>query len=270
MGAMQVAPLQESRSAEAARRSDALAGVREEIRTAEAAPRSDALAGVRAIAPLVIGLVPLAVTVGATAARADLPPLVGWVSSVTLYGATAQLTLAEVLGGGGPAALAVATTVVVNLQLLLYGAAMRRYWAAHPRRWRAGAAALLVSPLFAVASSHHRDEPDPRRQRRFYVAAGLTLWLAWLGLTGVGYAVGGGLPALSVLTLITPLVVLTLALRAVTDTATGVALVVAAIVAAGGLGVPYDLGFVAAGLLGVAAGVIAEGLVPAKMEKPGP
>ena len=215
-----------------------------------------ARAGVRAITPLVVGLVPLAVTVGAASARADLPPLLGWASSVTLYGASGQLTLAEVLGGNGPAALAVAATTVVNLQLLLYGAAMRTYWADQPRRWRIGAAALLVSPLFAVASGHHREEPDPVRRRSFYTAAGMTLWLAWLGLTGVGYAVGRALPSLSVLTLITPLVVLTLALRAVTDTATAAALVVAAGFAVLAADVPYDLGFVAAGLAGMVAGVL--------------
>jgi predicted branched-subunit amino acid permease len=229
--------------------------------------RRTAWEGVRAIAPLVVGLVPLALTVGAVGARAELPPLVGWASSATLYGASGQLTLAEVLGGGGPVVLAVAATVVVNLQLLLYGAAMRTYWAEQPRRWRIGAAALLVSPVFAVATSHHRDEPDPGRRRDFYTAAAFTLWLVWLAVTGVGYAVGGGLPSLSVLTLITPLVMLTLALRAVVDVATTAALVVAGGVAALAVPVPYDLGFVVAGLVGIAAGLLVERLTaPARVE----
>jgi predicted branched-subunit amino acid permease len=221
--------------------------------------RRTAWEGVRAIAPLVVGLVPLALTVGAVGARADLPPLVGWASSATLYGASGQLTLAEVLGGGGPVVLAVAATVVVNLQLLLYGAAMRTYWAEQPRRWRIGAAALLVSPVFAVATSHHRDEPDPGRRRDFYTAA-VTLWLVWLGVTGVGYVVGGGLASLSVLTLITPLVMLTLALRAVVDVAATAALVVAGGIAALAVPVPYDLGFVVAGLVGMATGLVVERL----------
>jgi predicted branched-subunit amino acid permease len=170
------------------------------------------------------------------------------------------LTLLEVLGGNGPLVLAVAATLVVNLQMLLYGAAMRTYWAEEPRRWRIGAAALLVSPVFAVASAHHREEPDPARRRDFYAAAGITLWLAWLGLTGVGYALGGGLSSLAVLTLVTPLVMLALALRAVTDIATTAALVVAGGVAIVAVAVPYDLGFVAAGLVGIGAGLLVERL----------
>src|SRR5262245_40521727 len=190
------------------------------------ARRAAASSGVRAIAPLVAGLVPLALTVGATAARAGLPPLVGWASSPILYGASGQLTWMQILGGGGPIALAIGATTLVNLQLLLYGAAMRPYWVERPRRWRIAAAQLLVGPVFAVAAPHHRAEPDPDLQGRFYLAAGLTLWLTWLVVTGIGYTLGG-LAGLPVLALLTPLITLTLALRGVVDTAALGALMVA-------------------------------------------
>jgi predicted branched-subunit amino acid permease len=219
--------------------------------------RAASTAGVRAIAPLVAGLAPLGLTVGATAARADLPPFVGWASSGLLYGASGQLTLVHMLDVGSPAVLAVSATLVVNLQMLLYGAAMRPFWAGASRRWRIAAAQLLVSPVFAVANNHHRTEPDPDLRRRFYIAAGATLWIAWLAFTGVGYALGG-LPAVPVLTLITPLVMLTLALRAVSDPATLAAVVVAAVVAVVGAGSPHDLGFVGAGIAGVITGVAVE------------
>ena len=120
-----------------------------------------------------------------------LPPLAGWASSALLYGASGQLTWIEVLDGGGPAAVAVVATVIVNLQMLLYGAAMRDLLDERVPRWRVAAAQLLVSPVFAVATTHHRTEPDRERRRHFYIAAGVTLWLAWLGLTGLGYALGG-------------------------------------------------------------------------------
>ena len=230
--------------------------------TPERARREAATAGVRAIAPLVAGLVPLALTVGATAARANLPPLVGWASSATLYGASGQLTWIQVLHGGGPAAFAVAATLVVNLQLVLYGAAMRVFWMDRPRRWRIAAAQLLVSPVFAVATSHHRTEPDPRLRSDFYLAAGLALWVAWLGLTGVGYA-AGGLGSLPVLALVTPLVMLSLALRAVSDAPTLAALIVAATVAVAGRGLPFDLGAVGAGVAGLVAGVVLDARVDA-------
>jgi predicted branched-subunit amino acid permease len=161
----------------------------------------------------------------------------------------------HVLDGGGPAAMAVVATLIVNLQLLLYGVAMRPLWADRPRRWRVAAAQLLVSPLFAVATSHQRIERDPSLRRCFYLGAGVTLWIAWLMLTGIGYGFGGGLSSVPVLALVTPLVMLTLALRTVRDPATLAALIVAATVAIAAVGVPYDLGFIGAGVVGVATGV---------------
>jgi predicted branched-subunit amino acid permease len=216
--------------------------------------RGAAISGMRAIGPLVAGLAPLALTVGATAARADIPILAAWASSALLYGASGQLTWMGVLDGGGPAALAVTATVIVNLQMLLYGTAMRPYWASESRRWRVASAQLLVSPVFAVATSHHPTEPDPELRRSFYMAAAMTLWIAWVALTGVGSALGG-LPSVPVLALLTPFVMLSLALRAVVDSATTAALLVAAVLAVVGTGLPFDLGFVGGGIAGVTAGM---------------
>ncbi|HEX9260150.1 MAG TPA: AzlC family ABC transporter permease [Acidimicrobiales bacterium] len=218
------------------------------------AHRHAAMAGVRAIGPLVAALAPLALTVGATATRTDIPILAAWASSAMLYGASGQLTWMDVLDGGGPPALVVLAVVIVNLQMLLYGAAMRTYWASEPRKWRVTAAQLLVSPVFAVATSHHPTEPDPVLRRRFYMAAALTMWLAWIALTGVGAALGG-LPATPALALLTPLVMLSLAVRGVVDSATAAALLVAGSAAVAGVRLPFDLGSVGAGLAGVALGI---------------
>jgi len=218
-------------------------------------PRDAALAGVRAIAPLAAGLVPLALTVGAAAARSGLPPLVGWASSATLYGASGQLMWLQMAHSGAPAALVVGATVMVNMQMLLYGAAMLRYWSNTSRRWRVVAGFLLVSPVFGVATERFRTEHDPVRRRWFYLAAGLTLWTVWLMVTGIGYAFGG-LPALPVLAMLSPLVILSLALRAVRDIPALAALVVASTIAIVGRGTPYDLGVVAGGITGIATGLV--------------
>jgi predicted branched-subunit amino acid permease len=182
---------------------------------------------------------------------------VSWASSALLYGASGQFTLAQILRGDGPVVLVAGATALVNLQMLLYGAAMRPWWVEQPRWWRVVAAQLLVGPVFAVASSHHRAEPDPALRRAFYEGAGVTLWVAWLCLTGLGYGLADGLPSVP-LAFVTPLVMLTLALRAVTDRATLTALVVAACASGVALNVPYDLGFVVAGLVGVTAGVVVD------------
>ncbi len=218
------------------------------------ARRAAANEGARAIIPLAIGLVPLALTVGTTAAQADLPPLVGWVSSALLYGGSGQLTWMQMVDSGAPAALVVGATLMVNLQMLMYGATMRTYWAGESRRWRVAAAQLLVSPVFGVATAHHQNEPDPALRNVFYMASGVTLWSAWLVVTGIGYACGG-LPSVPLMTVLTPLVMVSLALRAVHDVGTMTSLTIAAATAVLCIDVPYDLGFVGAAVVGVVAGV---------------
>jgi predicted branched-subunit amino acid permease len=222
--------------------------------------REAALAGLRAIAPLLAGLMPLAMTVGATAARSGLPSLVGWISSATLYGASGQLTWMQMVHGGGPAALVIGATLMVNLQMLLYGATMRTYWTRESPTWRLAAGLLLVSPVFGVVTDHHRRVSDPIARRWFYMASGVTLWVAWLAATGIGYAFGG-LPSIPVLMILSPLVLLGLALRAVRDVPTLSALIVGATIAAFGRALPYDLGLVAAGVTGITCGVLVAQLV---------
>lgn len=224
------------------------------------ARRAAASAGARAIAPLVVGLVPLALTVGTAAGQAHLPPLVGWISSALLYGGSGQLTWMQMLGSGAPAALIVGTTLMVNLQMVMYGVTMHTYWAEESRLWRVAAAQLLVGPVFGVAVSHHQTEPNPALRKVFYVTAGLTLWAAWLVVTGIGYACGG-LPSVPVLTLLTPMVMISLALRAVHDVGTMTALLVAAAVAVLGSNAPYDLGLVGAGVAGALAGATVDSTI---------
>ena len=221
------------------------------------ARREAASAGARAIAPLAVGLVPLALTVGTAAAHAGLPPLVGWLSSAVLYGGSGQLTWMQMVGSGAPAALVVGTTLMVNLQMLMYGATMRAYWIGEPRRWRVAAAQLLVSPVFGVATAHHQRESDPSVRKVFYMTAGLTLWSAWTALTGIGYA-SGGLPSVPVLTVLTPLVMISLALNTAGDAGTMASLLVGATTSALFVDTPYDLGFVGAGVAGALAGVLVD------------
>jgi predicted branched-subunit amino acid permease len=98
------------------------------------------------------------------------------------------------------------------------------------------------------------------------MAAAMTLWIAWVGLTGIGAALGG-IPSVPVVALLTPFVMLSLALRAVVDSATTAALVVAAVLAVVGTGLPFDLGSVGAGIAGVIAGLTVDSQ---RSSKPGP
>src|SRR4029077_13819337 len=78
-------------------------------------------------------------------------------------------------------------------------------WQHQPRWFRLLAPGLLVDPTFAADEHHAAHHPDPTEQRRFFVAAGLTLGVAFWALVTIGMLVGGRLGAGSGLDITAPL-----------------------------------------------------------------
>jgi predicted branched-subunit amino acid permease len=151
---------------------------------------SDTLAGVAAMAPFVVAYAPFAVVIGSTIATID-DPLAGWSGSWLIYGGSAQLAALHGLAGGS-AVLAVVTALVVQTRLLVYGASLAGRWRAQPPWFRLVAPALLIDPTWALAD---RDsERSPAGERRFFLAAGLTLGCGWSAMMGAGVLLGNRLP----------------------------------------------------------------------------
>jgi predicted branched-subunit amino acid permease len=162
--------------------------------------------GVRAIAPILVALVPLSLVVGQQiAAGAD--PAAGWVASWVVYSAGAQLAALDVLGHGSGWLSATAVGLLVNLRLAAYATAMQPDWVtARPSR-RLLAALVLSDPPWALSRAREHD------RREYYLGAGVAMFVVYPTLTGIGILVGGRLsdvavlallPALSLGALITP------------------------------------------------------------------
>ena len=60
----------------------------------------------------------------------------------------------------------------------------------------ASAAALIIDPTWAVADRHADDSADPRDQRRFFLAAALTLGIGWSSAMAAGVLLGTRLDSL--------------------------------------------------------------------------
>jgi predicted branched-subunit amino acid permease len=218
--------------------------------------------GVRDALPVLLAYVPFGLTIGAAMSRSGVPGPVAWSSSPLLYGGAAQLVAVQLLGAGASAGVVVLAALVVNARLLLYGASLAPHVAAWPRRWRWAGAYLLVDPVYALAA-HRYDGPDgggsPRNRLAYYLGAGLTIWVGWQVLTGVGMAVGGALPAGLRLDLAAGLTFLLLLLPMLTDRATYAAAVVGGTVAVVASGLPLGLGLLSGAVAGIAAGALLRG-----------
>jgi predicted branched-subunit amino acid permease len=99
----------------------------------------------------------------------------------------------------------------------------------------------------------------PRRDW-YYLGVAATIWAVWVVATAVGVGLGRGLPDEWGLGFAVPLVFLALLVPRLEDGATTAAGVVAGTVALAGGGLPYELGLPVAAVVGVAAGLVVEGV----------
>lgn len=215
--------------------------------------------GVRAVSPILLGVIPFGLIFGVTAANADVPQLAAWASSFIVFAGASQIAIVEVLDSGGGPVIAFLTAVIINARMLMYSADTGRYTANERVPTKVGVAYLLTDQAYLVTA--HRF-PQPKHAEgfvRFYIAAGLTLWLTWQITTTAGMVLGAAIPSSWSLEFAIPLTFMALLVLAVKNRPGLVAAVVGGIVAVAGAGLPYHLGLPIGTVFGIAAGMLAEG-----------
>jgi predicted branched-subunit amino acid permease len=211
---------------------------------------------------VIVAYVPFGLTLGATLAATHVPSWIAWSSSPLLFGGAAQLVAVTMLDDGASAVLVVIAALVVNARMLLYSASLAPHAAAWPRRWRSVAAYLLADPVYALALGRFGRSDrggGPRERLAYYLVVGVTLWIGWQVLTGLGVLLAGVLPASLRLDLAAPLTFLLLLVPMLTNRAAYVAAGVGAVIALAAAGLPLGLGLLAGAGAGVAAGALLGG-----------
>jgi predicted branched-subunit amino acid permease len=150
-----------------------------------------ARSGALAMLPLLPAYIPFALVIG-SAATDHGAPLAGWAGSWLIYGGSAHLAAIRTLDHAGAVA-AVVTALLINARLLVYSASLARRWSGQPRWFRIVAAPMIVDPTWVAAERNAEVTTDLREQRRYFVAAGLTLGVAWSGGIAVGVVLGARL-----------------------------------------------------------------------------
>lgn len=213
---------------------------------------SEVRAALRDLAPVMVGLAPFALLIGVTGVRSGVGGGTGVLSSALLLGGSAQLTALTMLAGGASPLALVAAVTLVNARFLLYAAALEPSFRHQPRWFRWFGPQFVVDPTYAMAARRD-DLADPRRFRRYWLAAGVGLGTVWVGLTVLGVVLAPVLPESAALDVAAPamfLAVLVPQLRARPARAGASAAAVTAVVASP---LPDGLGL----LCGIAAGVLA-------------
>jgi predicted branched-subunit amino acid permease len=152
--------------------------------------------GARAVTPMVLGVVPFGIAIGAAAAKAHMPTLVGLSGSIFLLGGSAQLAVIQLLDAGAAAAVAITAALLINARLLVYGAGLAPWFRDSSARDRMLLALPIVDQLYLLSTTEYADGTrDESARKRFFAGAAVHLWLAFIAAQLFGALVGNGVPA---------------------------------------------------------------------------
>jgi 4-azaleucine resistance transporter AzlC len=215
------------------------------------------LAGARAVAPILLGIVPFGLVAGAAVVAAGLPPRVALGMSVLIFAGASQLAALELVEAGAPGVVVVATVLVVNLRMTMYSASIAQYFDRLGLARRLPLAYLLTDHAYALSVARFEGE-GARSRAWYYLGVALPLWVVWQLCTVLGAVAGASVPDAVPLGFAVPLTFLALLVPALQGRATGTAALVGGSVALALEGFPFNLGLLAGATAGIAGGWLAE------------
>lgn len=212
--------------------------------------------GVRAVAPVMVGVIPFGLVAGAAAVDAGLSGVQAVGLSVVVFAGASQLAAIELLGSNANAAVVVATMLIINLRMTMYSASIAPFLADIRGAQKAIAAYLLTDQAYALAITRFTESAVDRVP--FYLGCAAPLWVVWQICTIVGVFAGTAVPGWLPLGFAVPLIFLALLVPVVDDFASVAAAVVGGGIAVAAATVPFNLGLMIGAVSGVATGVVVE------------
>jgi len=223
-------------------------------------PKSAFWKGTKDGAPFLIVVGPFAMLFGVLATEAGLTPFETLAFSVVVIAGASQFAALQLMQENAPTVVVLASALAVNLRMAMYSASLTPYIGAAPLWQRALVAYCCVDQSYACSILQFEKEPDmsvPQRIAYFFGVATPVVPL-WYGFTLLGALVGTSIPQAWALDFILPITFLALITPMLRTLAHVTAAVVAIIVALLAAGIPYNLGLIVAGLLGMMAGARTE------------
>ncbi len=229
----------------------------EEPKTASSA--AALVSGAKAIVPVLLALIPFAVAFGATAMGSGLSTLEALAMSVFVFAGAAQLAMIPLISAGASVAVVVLTVLVINLRMTLYSVSLAPHFQRLPAGWKSLLSYLLTDQAYAATITRfdagETKEPD---KRWYYLGVGLSVWTTWQAATMTGVFLGAWASEDWSLDFVLPLIFIALAVPAIKNRTTGAAALSAGVAALVFAVLPLNLGLIAAALVGVVGGMVAE------------
>ena len=167
----------------------------------------------RDVAVLFLPALPFALLFGVMVVESGVPQVLGWASSIIMFGGAAQMTLITLIGEGAAVSAAVTTTLIVTARHILYSVTLAPRFQGQPAWFRWLGPYVLIDQVFALTQV--KELSDDAGFRRYYLAAGFMFWGLWVSFTGAGIILAPIIPETLGIDIAIPLLFLGLLLMAI-------------------------------------------------------
>lgn len=222
--------------------------------------KSAYLKGIADGAPFILVIIPFAALFGLLATEAGLSVIEALSFSVVVIAGAAQFTALQLMQEQAPTVIVLCSALAVNLRMAMYSASLTPWIGGAPLWQRALAAYLTVDQSYVIAMAQYEKAPKmtvPQRMGYFFGAVTPIVPL-WYFFTFIGAYLGARVPDGLALDFAIPITFLAMIAPMFRTLAHVVAAFVAVVVSLFATGIPYSLGVIVAGLIGMMAGAEVE------------
>ncbi len=211
--------------------------------------------GVRDIVPMVLGVLPFGLAIGAMIGTSSLTTAQGLFSGPGILAGAAQMSTVEMIEAGAAPVVIVLSALIINARILLYGAALAPWFREAPVGRRLLLAIPVIDQLhFTCTPRFERGDLDGRGRQLYLAGAAGLLVTSWTLTQAIAIVGGARLPDWVGLRIAAPLALAGLLAKSTTSGAAVASAVAAAVIATAGVGLPLHSSVLVATLAGMAVG----------------
>lgn len=156
--------------------------------------RKSYLLGVEDAIPIVLGYLPIGITLGITAKQVGFFVADIWMMSTFVFAGSAQFIGVDMIGAGAAVLTIATTTFFVNFRHFMLSSAYAPYLHGEKTAKLIFVGALITDESFAV--SINKVKKDHKKYNTTYLLAlETTAWMSWIIATCLGVALGSFIPS---------------------------------------------------------------------------
>ncbi|WP_293266255.1 AzlC family ABC transporter permease [Neptunomonas sp.] len=218
--------------------------------------RSQFWQGVRDLMPLVSGVLPFGLIVGANGVALDMSPELIMGMTVLFFAGSAQLAAMQLIQENAAFVVIVLTTIVINLRFAIYSATFAPLFYPLKKRYRLPFAYILSDQAYGLCIAPDQQQRSDAERISYYLGTAVALLVSWVLSVILGIAVGASIPPEWMLGFTIPLAFLAMLMSTITNRLLLIVAIVSGLAAIFMQGLPYNLGFILAIVTGVIAGLV--------------